>query len=168
AGVFHEAGALGLVGEVEVGGQRHLVDGVGGAAAAQEVDGAVARDDRQPSAERAPRGGKRRRAAPYLHQDFLHDVLGRGGVAQHAQGDGKYQPRIAIVERCHGRLLARVHAREQQRIVFGDGGGRVHGSGLTVHRTGSNGVWIALRVGKCEFKCTGFGEGSRSGLVWST
>ena len=92
AGALHEGVALGLVGEVEGRGEGDVVDVGGGALAAQGVDGAIARDDREPSAQTSSCGGEAVGIAPDLHEDFLEDVFSRGRVAQDAEGDGVDEP----------------------------------------------------------------------------
>ena len=133
AGALGEAVAPGLAGKIGGRSEGDRVNQIKGASAAQRGDGAVARQNGEPSAQTSPVRRKASWSAPQLQEDLVQHVFGRGRVAQNAQRHGVDDPGVAVEERGHGLLVARLHQRQQERVVR-DGGQRcVEDPGLYLH-----------------------------------
>ena len=110
-----------------------------GLQAAQAVDGAVARDAREPREGLALRRVEAARRPPDVDVHLLQDVFGLGPVAVDTQHDGEQMRARPLVERGKSRTIAESGAGQQARQIvaaLGPVGGRSeHGCGLQAGRS---------------------------------
>ena len=95
---------------------RRCASGLG-LAAPQAVDGAVARDAREPRQRLALRRVEAARGAPDVDVHLLQDVFGLGPVAVDTQHDREQMRARPLVERGKSRTIAEAGARQQARQI---------------------------------------------------
>ncbi len=87
------------------------------AARADEVDGAIADDGRQPGAHRSTLRRIGAGPAPHRQERLLHHVLGPRGVSENPDREGMCEKPVTIVERGKRRLVAAGDAPDERLVA---------------------------------------------------
>lgn len=116
---FHDDISLGFAGEVGGRRQEHLLNGIGGLSAAEQIDGTIACADGQPGGERSAGGNEGLGVFPEAGEDLLHDVFRGRWIFEDAECDRIGEAGVAIEELRHGIGVAQAHALKHSCITVG-------------------------------------------------
>ena len=119
-------------------------------AAANHIDGAIARHHRQPRTQAASLGNEPSGLPPNLQQYLLHYVLREIGLPQDTQRNRIDQARVSVEECRHCSLILQGYSFQQLGIFHLHGFRFFYRCWLPVESTRKRGLWIAQCISRCN------------------